>query len=102
MDEATMLAAVKTDLGITTNAYDLRLGQYIVSAQAAIIREGITLNDSIEDGNLVVMYAAWLWEKRKTGEGMPRSLRWQLNNRLFSEKTSGNNEPAISDNSEES
>ena len=87
MNESTMLQMLKIDLGITTTAYDERLSQYITSAKDAITKEGITLDDSIiSDGNLVVMYAAWMWRKRDTNEGMPRMLRWQLNNRLFSEK----------------
>lgn len=87
MDDNTMLAAVKVELGITTTAYDDRLGQYIVAARAAITREGITIDpESIEDGNMIVMYAAHLWRKRDTQEGMPKMLRWMMNNRLFSEK----------------
>ncbi len=87
MNESTMLQMLKIDLGITTTAYDERLSQYLTSAKDAITKEGITLDDSvISDGNLVVMYAAWMWRKRDTNEGMPRMLRWQLNNRLFGEK----------------
>lgn len=87
MNESTMLQMLKIDLGITTTAYDERLLQYLTSAKDAITKEGITLDDSvISDGNLVVMYAAWMWRKRVTNEGMPRMLRWQLNNRLFGEK----------------
>ena len=87
MDTATMLTALKVDLGITTTFYDSRLTQYLTAAAEAIRIEGITLNaNSLSDGNLQVMYAAWLWRKRDTGEGMPRMLRWMLNNRLFSEK----------------
>ena len=87
MNESTMLQMLKIDLGITTTAYDERLSQYLTSAKDAITKEGITLDDSvISDGNLVVMYAAWMWRKRDTNEGMPRMLRWQLSNRLFSEK----------------
>lgn len=87
MNESTMLQMLKVDLGITTTAYDERLSQYLTSAKEAIIKEGIILDDSIvSDGNLVVMYAAWMWRKRDTNEGMPRMLRWQLNNRLFDEK----------------
>ena len=87
MNESTMLDMLKIDLGITTTAYDERLSQYLTSAKDAIEKEGITLDDSvISDGNLVVMYAAWMWRKRDTNEGMPRMLRWQLNNRLFGEK----------------
>lgn len=86
MDENTMLTALKVDLGITTTAYDDRLGQYLQSARAAIETEGIQLTESVSDGNLVVMYAAHLWRKRDTQEGMPRMLRWMMNNRLFSQK----------------
>lgn len=87
MNESTMLEMLKVDLGISTTAYDERLAQYLASAKDAIKIEGITLDESIiSDMNLVVMYAAWLWRKRDTTDGMPRMLRWQLNNRLFSEK----------------
>ncbi|MBR2706417.1 MAG: hypothetical protein IKE74_04165 [Mogibacterium sp.] len=87
MDNETMLTAVKVDLGITTTAYDVRLGQYLDAARAAIEREGIVIdNYSVEDGNMIVMYAAHLWRKRDTQEPMPKMLRWMMNNRLFSQK----------------
>lgn len=86
MDEITMLNALKTDLGITTKAYDERLVQYLRAARDAIAIEGIKLTDSEGDSLLVVRYAAFLWNKRDTGDSMPRSLRWMLNNRLFSQK----------------
>lgn len=87
MNESTMLEMLKVDLGISTTAYDTRLEQYLTAAQAAIEDEGITLDTTgMQDANLVVMYAAWMWRKRDTGEGLPRMLRWQLNNRLFSGK----------------
>lgn len=41
---------------------------------------------SVEDGHLIVMYAAYLFRKRATEEPMPRMLRWALNNRIFGEK----------------
>ena len=83
MEDTTMLQMLKIDLGINTTAYDVRLTQYIAAAEAEIEREGVTLTDSVPDGNLVIQYAAWLWRKRDTGEGIPRMLRWQINNRLF-------------------
>lgn len=89
MNTNTMLVALKVDLGITTTAYDERLTQILNSATEYIEAEGITLEDNIEDGNLVVMYASWLWQKRKENIGMPRMLRWAMNNRLFTEKTNG-------------
>lgn len=86
------LNLLKVDLGITSTAYDERLTQYIKSATAEIEREGVVLThddastgevETIDDANLIIMYAAWMWRKRDTGEGMPRMIRWQLNNRLF-------------------
>ena len=85
----TILSALKVDLGIMiSTSYDERLKQIIQASFKAIVREGVqTLNaDDIEDIELIVMYASWLWRKRDTGEGMPRMLRWQLNNRVMSEK----------------
>ena len=87
MTNTDMLSMLKVDLGISGEGYDERLGQYIESAKKNISIEGITLDaDSIPDCNLVIQYAAWLWRKRINGEGMPRMLRWELNQRLFHEK----------------
>lgn len=86
MDKDLMLEMLKVNLQITTTAYDERLGQYLDAARAAIEIEGIKLEESISDGNLVVMYASWLWRKRDEAGPMPRSLRWMMNNRLFSQK----------------
>lgn len=87
MTDTEMLNMLKVDLGISGDSYDDRLGQYIESAKKNISIEGITLDaDSVLDCNLVIQYAAWLWRKRINGEGMPRMLRWELNQRLFHEK----------------
>lgn len=87
MNDTTLLEMLKVDLGISTNAYDTRLAQYLVTAENAITTEGVTIDRaSIGDCTLVIMYAAWLWRKRDSGEGMPRMVRYELNNRLFSEK----------------
>lgn len=77
------LKALKIDLQITATGYDERLTQYLESAAKEIEREGYKLKDSIDDDTLQIMYAAWMWRRRDTGEGMPRMIRWQLNNRLF-------------------
>lgn len=91
MDTTTMLAQLKVDLGITTDAYDDRLTQYLNAAAGQIAREGITLDpSSADDALLQVMYAAWMWRRRDSGEGMPRMLRYQMNNRLFQEKVTAN------------
>ena len=82
-----MLQMLKTDLGITASAYDERLGQYLDAAQKRIVEEGVTLDtNDIGDMQIIVMYAAWMWRRRDTMEGMPRMLRYALNNRVFSEK----------------
>ena len=85
---ASILKSLKVDLGILrTTAYDERLTEIIKSSYQMITREGATLDVSnLEDAQLVVMYSAWTWRKRDTGEGMPRMLRWALNNRIFGEK----------------
>lgn len=81
-----MLEMLKIDLGITTDAYDARLNNYLLSAQTEIEREGATLNlDNVNDQMLVIMYAAWTWRRRDTMEGMPRMLRYALNNRVLEE-----------------
>lgn len=88
---ASILKSLKVDLGIlSTTAYDERLTEIIKSSYQMIVREGATLDVSIlEDAQLVVMYSAWTWRKRDTGEGMPRMLRYQLNNRVLGEKANG-------------
>lgn len=90
MDE--LLSRLKIDLGISTDAYDSRLTQYMESAEQMITREGITLAGSEEDDQIVVMYAAWMWRRRDSGEGMPRMLRYAMNNRLFSQKMAVTND----------
>lgn len=64
------------------------LSLYIQTAADFITREGITLDlDNVSDEMLIVMYAAYLYDKRHDGVSiMPRALRYNLNNRLFQEK----------------
>lgn len=84
----TILSMLKVDLGImSTTAYDERLTQYIQNAYESIREEGAGLDlSNVKDCQLVVMYAAWTWRRRDSGEGMPRMLRYALNNKIFSEK----------------
>lgn len=85
----SLLTMLKTDLGIlTTTLYDERLTQYLQAAFTAIRQEGATtlnLDDAL-DAQLIVMYAAWLFRRRDAMEGMPRMVRWALNNRIMAEK----------------
>lgn len=89
MDAAILLAGLKVDLGLTSDAFNDRLLSRLRSAIEWIQAEGVTLTDSDGDKELVIMYAAWLWNSRKTGEGMPRMLRYAINNRVFGEKAGG-------------
>lgn len=100
MTNDDLLVMLKSNLEIITDymdiearaAKDTELTQYIDSAKNFITREGITLSlDDISDCQLIVMYASWLYEKRKSYsiEPMPRMLRYNLNNRLFQEKLNG-------------
>ena len=86
MDAAVFLPDLKLDLGIRSNAFDRRLESRLRTAKEWIQAEGCTLTDSEGDRELIVMYAAWLWRSRVTGEGMGRMLRSALNNRIFGEK----------------
>lgn len=86
MTDAEMLTMLKNDLQISSTALDTMLSALITQAQAAIAREGITLTNSVEDSMLVVQYAAYVYRQRRDNTGMPRFLRWMLNNRLISEK----------------
>lgn len=87
MDNASILTILKTDLEISGTSRDTLLTNMIELAKAAISREGITLNDSTDDGMLVETYSAFLYRKRREeAVAMPRSLRYMLNNRLLSEK----------------
>lgn len=87
MTDAEKVTMLKVDLGITTTAYDERLENYLQTARKMMAREGVVLTqddaETVDDINLNIMYAAWLWRKRDTGEEMPRMLRWELNNRVF-------------------
>ena len=91
MTNELLLAMLRADLeqpSPTVNDYLLNL---IDAAKESIEATGIWLTDSARDKNLVVMYAAYLYRKRKAdnpkGEDkMPRMLRSALNDRLMAEK----------------
>lgn len=101
--DEVLLTMLKQSLEIITDfmdadaraSKDQELKWYIDSAQEYILREGIHLQDTVGDAMLQVMYAMWLYDKRKTTgskytsyyiQNMPRMLRYNLNNRLLQEK----------------
>lgn len=79
------LKLLKYDVGIMPNisVYDPLLLSMIEQAVESIEAEGIILTDSYNDLGLIRMYAAYLWRKRDTGEGMGEMLRLALNNRIL-------------------
>ncbi len=96
MSSKQILTILKYNLDIIPDdtSRDEYLLQLISAARALIEREGATLEETIEDGQLIVMYAAYLYRKRATDEPMPRMLRWALNNRIFSEKMKAEDDEA--------
>lgn len=90
MQDNELMVLLKANLDLITveSNREAFLKQCLASARTFIKREGIPLSDdvSIEDGQLIVMYAAYLYRKRATDEPMPRMLRYALNNRLFALK----------------
>ena len=86
MDMQQLLSGLKVDLGIQTERYDGRLRDRLCEAQQRLAAEGITLEDTTADRDLVIMYAGWLWRSRIDGAPMPRMLTMARNNRLFGQK----------------
>lgn len=90
MTQADLLLLLQADLNILSPDVTrlAQLQHLIATAIQLIAHEGAMLPEpySVEDGHLIVMYAAYLFRKRATEEPMPRMLRWALNNRIFGEK----------------
>lgn len=86
-----LLAMLKVDLGLTVTAYDSRLTQLLTAAKSDIVAAGAAGLDETDpsDAQLIVMYAAWLWRRRDNMDGMPRMVRFALNNRVFREQMGG-------------
>lgn len=87
MTSAEKLSVLKNDLQLISNANDNFLSLLLEQAAEAIKQEGIILNESIQSDMIIISYAAYLFRKRAgTDTAMPRFLRYQLNNLLFSQK----------------
>lgn len=92
MTSEELLILLKQDLQLTTTANDEYLGWLLTSAQEFITDEGIAFDESKTKHQLMqVQYAAYLFRKRAAPEtAMPRFLRYELNNTLFSQKGKSN------------
>lgn len=89
MDDQARLALLKANLGaIGSTIYDELFTSLLTSSKSMIEREGIALDlDTVEDNNLIVGYATWLFQQRDNpAMQMPRWLRYALNNKVLHEK----------------
>lgn len=87
MTDAELLALFKLQIQILTDALDEYLTQVLNARMGMIRREGIVADmSSAEYVQILLMQAAYLYNKRDTGEGEPRALRFAKNNLLFSQK----------------
>lgn len=97
MDINIILPILMADLQLLSADDNLRI--YLISlidtAQELIATEGIVLDStSAAAVQVVAQYAAYLYRHRADeNTAMPRFLRWELNNMLFSQKgrTGGHN-----------
>lgn len=93
MSKSELLQILQANLDLLTldSTRQNQMEFLIDTAVQLIAREGVTLTDpyTVEDSNLIVMYAAYLFRKRATDEPMPRMLRWALNNRIFGRDADG-------------
>lgn len=93
------LAILKSNLQMLTSSQDNFLNYLLTAGEAAMTREGIVNDESADYYACKIDYAAYLFRKRAAntsgvngfapdgGEtAMPRFLRYQLNNLLFSQK----------------
>ena len=86
MSNDDILEMVKADLQILNHTFDKYLLQLIEVAKIEITREGITIQDNIDDMQTIEMYASYLYRKRAEQDtSMPRMLRYRLNNRIWAE-----------------
>lgn len=93
MKKSELLQILQANLDLLTlDATRKNQLEFLIDTAVELIsREGVTLAEpySVEDANLIVMYAAYLFRKRATDEPMPRMLRWALNNRIFGRNADG-------------
>ena len=88
MTKEERLTLLKNDLQMLTSSNDSLLSSLLDASVDYIQKEGITLvENDIGIDMVIVQYAAYLFRKRASEEtAMPRFLRYNLNNILFSQK----------------
>lgn len=94
MDEQTLLAILRYDLNrIGARPDDEYLRVLLRAASLDLQRDGIAIPDpdsscvDVEDYQILITgTAAWMYMKRRTGEGMPKYLRGIRTHILLSQK----------------
>lgn len=87
MNDTAILALVRANLENPAPAVNDFLLHLIHTAEERIEQTGIDIDaSSTSDMDLIVMYASYLYRKRKTDEPMPRMLRLAINDRLLAQK----------------
>ena len=87
MKQDELLTVLKSDLQMITNSNDEYLTQLLNFSKNLMQREGIVYTEELECQMVQIHYAAYLFRKRGGAEtAMPRFLRYELNNLLFSQK----------------
>ena len=87
MKQDELLTILKKDLQMITDANDDYLIGLLSFAQDLMEREGIIYSEDLECQMIQIHYAAYLFRRRGgTETTMPRFLRYELNNLLFSQK----------------
>lgn len=83
---ATCLSLFKLDLGITHNLRDTLFTNLIKNSEMELTKMGVgfsSTSSTVEDMQLIVDYAAWLYRKRQEDIGLSRNLRFRINNRVI-------------------
>ena len=105
MANSTALALLRTNVGFPSadavpDGVTELLKNDLDTAAAELVDMGIVLDERrAADINLQVMYAAWLYNKRKTGEGMGLALSARIHNRQVSRATKGDTNASDDENS---
>ena len=95
MASTAVQALMRTNIGYTSEESvpepmkDMMVND-LDTAVADLARDGIIVDEKkADDRNLIVMYAVWLWNRRKTGEGKPEMLALAIRNRQVHLATKG-------------
>lgn len=87
MNSVEILTVLKKDLQMLTDSNDEYLKELLGFSRKLMEQEGIIFTEELECQMVQVHYAAYLFRRRGgTETSMPRFLRYELNNLLFSQK----------------